>query len=51
MISVLLLLSLILYLQFDEKTRAKAEWMALVHDMVEAVIGDTTPLDGISQSK
>ena len=29
----------------------KAEWMAVVHDMGEAVIGDIAPGDGISPGK
>ncbi|WEW55120.1 hypothetical protein PRK78_000548 [Emydomyces testavorans] len=33
----------------DEKTRARAVKMALVHDMGEAIIGDITPSDGISK--
>ncbi|KAL8881212.1 MAG: hypothetical protein Q9198_001539, partial [Flavoplaca austrocitrina] len=36
---------------FDEETRARAECMALVHDMGEAVIGDITPFDGISRDE
>ncbi|KAF2806338.1 uncharacterized protein BDZ99DRAFT_465954 [Mytilinidion resinicola] len=33
---------------FDEETRTKAEYMALVHDMGEALVGDIAPSDGIS---
>jgi HD domain len=37
--------------QFDEETRTKAEFMALIHDLGEALIGDITPFDGISRGK
>jgi HD domain len=37
--------------QFDEETRKKAEFMALIHDLGEALTGDITPFDGISRGK
>ncbi|KAF2113719.1 cytidylate kinase [Lophiotrema nucula] len=35
----------------DEETRKKAVYMALIHDMGEALVGDITPSDGISREE